>query len=292
MLQGSLHVRRMTAFNYQELSIHYIREGKGQPVIFLHNGGTSHFIWKDVVAELSGSFEIFALDLLGFGASSKPEVGQTLNEHVDILAAFIEHHQLENVTLVGNCMGSAMSLAYAMRQPSHVRALILVNPLTFATFSEGGLGLFLKLRRATPKFSKAIYNLLGRFRLNRFMGERSLRMQFGSIGKKKQLEKTEELCACYTREGQMNSLLLTLDDLVNYDVFDKFTPSSGFPPTCTIWGLENKVVSANTGRKLNATLRPVREEWIAGAGHLVMLEESEKIATIIREFVVLNECVG
>lgn len=275
----------METFRYQNLDIKYVRSGKGQPLVFLHNGGTSHFIWKEVMAQLSDSYETFAFDILGYGASSKPNTDYTLEKHVDILVEFIDYHQLKNVTLVGNCMGSAMSVAYTQRYPENVRSLVLINPLTYATFSAGQLGIFLRLRKNAPDFSRGIYRVLGRFRLNRFISEQSLRMQFGSVGKARKLEKTENLCACFTAQGQMDSLLKTLDDLVNYDFLDRFTPTDGFPPICTIWGLENEILSAKAGRTLNAALKPEREEWIAEGGHLVMLEEPEKVAEIIREFI-------
>jgi pimeloyl-ACP methyl ester carboxylesterase len=278
----------METFEFQGLQIKYARAGKGAPMVFLHNGGTSHTIWKDVTPKLASSFEIFALDLLGYGASSKPASGYSLDRYVDILEAFLAHHKLDNVTLVGNCMGSAMSIAYAMRRPAGIRALVLINPLTSATFTAGWLGSLLRLRRAAPGLSRTVYGGLGRFRLNRWIGEQSLRMQFGTIGQARHLEKTDDLCACFTGQGQMNSLLGALDDLVHYAVFDTFTPPAGFPPVCTIWGLENKILSAKAGRALNATLRPAREEWLTGCGHLAMLEKPDEIANTIREFVALQ----
>jgi len=275
----------MEVFKHQNLDIKYVHSGKGQPLVFLHNGGTSHVIWKDVINRLSESYETFAIDLLGYGSSSKPETGYELGRHVEILTAFLQHHQLENITLVGNCMGSAISLTYATNNPLNVRALVLVNPLTFNTFTAGKLGIFLRLRKSAPRFSRAIYKQLEKFRLKRFISEQSLRMQFGSTGKAKHLEKTEDLCACFTGEGQMKSLLWTLDDLVNYSIFDQFSPPEIFPPVCTVWGIENEILSAKVGRTLNATLKPQREEWIAGGGHLVMLEEPEKIAEIVHDFI-------
>lgn len=275
----------MKTFRYQDFDIQYIQSGQGKPIIFLHNGGTSHVIWKEVIANLNDTFEIFAMDLLGYGTSSKPKEDFALDIHVDILEAFIEHHQLNEVTLVGNCMGSAMSLKYSMRHPENVSSLILVNPLTVQTFTTGYLGTFLKLRQSAPGFSKTLYRGLGRLRLNNMISRQSLRMQFGSIGKSRKLEKTEDLCACFTRDGQMDSLLRTLDDLVNYDIFDKFVPAENFPRICTIWGLENQILSAEAGRQLNTTLQPEREEWIVGGGHLVMMEEPQKVADIIRAFI-------
>lgn len=275
----------MEIFRHQNLDIKYIQTGQGQPIVFLHNGGTSHVIWKDVIAQLTGSYEIFAPDLLGYGSSSRPGSDYTLDKHVEILTAFIEYHQLRNITLVGNCMGSAMSIKYAMNHPENVSSLVLINPLTVNTFTAGKLGSFLRLRQKAPGFSRTIYKGLGHFRLNNLMSKQSLRMQFGSIGKEKHLEKTENLCACFTRDGQMDSLLRTLDDLVNYDAFDRFTPSENFPPICTIWGLENEILSADVGRRLNTTLQPEREEWIEGGGHLVMMEAPERVAEIIRDFI-------
>jgi len=274
----------METFDYQGVSIKYARCGRGEPLVFLHNGGTTHAIWKDVVAQLADDYETFALDLLGFGASDKPGTGYTLENYIAILDAFLTHHGLTPVTLIGNCMGSAMSVAYAMRRPSNVRALVLVNPLTVATFTAGWLGVTLRLRRQAPTFSRFVYGLLGRRKLNRWLAVQSLRMQFGSIGRSQNLHCSEDLCACFTGHGQMTSLLGVLDDLLNYKFLDDFLPTADFAPRCTIWGLENKILSAKSGRRLNAALQPQREDWLEGTGHLLMLEKPDEVTRIIREF--------
>ncbi len=278
----------METFDYQGAAIKYVRRGKGEPVVFLHNGGTSHAIWKEVVPQLEGEFETFALDLLGYGASDKPGTGYDLGNYVDMLEAFLKHHRLKSVALVGNCMGSAMSVAYAMRNPANVRALVLVNPLTSATFTAGWLGATLRLRKHAPGFSHFLYGPIGRMKLNRWLAVQSLRTQFGSIGRSKNLHLSDDLCACFTGNGQMPSLLGALDDLVNYEFLDSFNPPDDFPARCTIWGLENKILSAKAGRRLNATLKPEREEWLAKTGHLLMLEKPEAVAQIIREFLAVH----
>lgn len=274
----------METFDYRGLPIRYVRQGKGEPVVFIHNGGTSHTIWRDVLPKLAGRYEVFALDLLGFGASAKPETGYDLENYISLLEAFVDAHRLAPVRLVGNCMGSAMSLGLAMRRPQDVRAMVLVNPLTDATFSAGWLGSTLWLRKKARGLSHAIYAGLGAFRLPRAVSQQSLAWQFGSIGRAKKLHLTRDLCACFTAEGQMKSLTNVLDGLMAYAVFDELRPGAGFPPACTVWGLENRILSPEAGRRLNETLQPVRQEWLEGCGHLAMLEKPDEVAAIITEF--------
>lgn len=274
----------MQTFDYQGLPIRFARSGAGEPVVFLHNGGTSHAIWDEVAAALAPDYEVFALDLLGYGASAKPGSGYTLDRYVAILEAFLAAHRLTPVNLVGNCMGSAMSLAYAMRRPRDVRALVLINPLTAATFTAGWMGPALRLRRRAPRLSRALYAKLGPLRPGRFLAEQTLRFQLGRRGRERGIQRDDALCNCATSSGQMQSLLGALDDLPNYEALDRFEPGPDFPPICTIWGLENKVLSARAGRALNRTLRPQREEWLDGCGHLPMMERPEAVAAIVREF--------
>lgn len=268
----------METFHHGGHAIRYLRSGAGAPIVFLHNGGTSHAIWRDVMAELSG-FELFALDLLGFGASSKPERGYELDAYVDTLAAFVVHHRLSPVHLVGNCMGSAMSLAFAMRRPRDVRSLTLVNPLTEATFKAGRLGAMLTMQRHVPSLVSAMSHVS----LGASLGSWALRMQVGAEGAEKRVHRRDDLCACWGSEGQSRSLLAVLADIPNYGKLDRFSPPPGFPPICTLWGLQNHVLSAEAGRRLNETLRPAREEWLEGCGHLLMLERPELVARVVRE---------
>lgn len=274
----------METFHYDGLPIRYAHTGAGEPVVCLHNGGTSHAIWNELAAALAPDYEIFSLDLLGYGASAKPGVGYELERHVAILDAFVDAHRLAPVRLVGNCMGSAISLTLASRRPHDVSALVLVNPLTTATFTAGWLGPWLRLRRRAPRFSRALYARLGRVKLGGRIARESLRFQLGSAGRARRVQDDPALCACYTGPGQMASLLGALDDLVNYEALDRLEPGPDFPPICTIWGLENKVLSARAGRVLNQRLRPQRDEWLAGCGHLPMRERPAEVAAIVRDF--------
>ncbi len=274
----------MDVFDFHGLPIKYTRTGQGAPVIMLHNGGSSHAIWDEVSERLSGSYELFALDLLGFGDSAKPGSGYNLDNYVRMLDEFIDSLALSRVRLVGNCMGCAISLAFTDHSPERVEALVLCNPLTEATFLAGWLGPLLWIREQMPGINRQVYRLLGRLRLTNGIGSFATLFQLGPRGRSLKIHRDPELCSCYAGTGRMESLLGVLDDLENYSIVDGLVPREGFPPICTIWGLKNRILSPKAGRRLNATLRPARQEWLPDCGHLPMLERPDEVASIIDGF--------
>ena len=274
----------MESFDFRGSLIRYQHTGQGEPLIMLHNGGSSSAIWAEVTSRLADRYEIFALDLLGFGNSAKPGAGYTLSNYVAMLEEFVSSRGLEKVALVGNCMGCAISLAFTERYPDKVTALVLCNPLSEATFLGGWLGSFLWLRERMPALNRQVYRVLGHLKLPNGIGSIASLLQLGPRGRALKVHRRPEVFRPYAAAGQLESLLGVLDDLENYSVIDNLAPRPGFPPICTIWGLKNKVVSPKAGRRLNSTLHPARQEWLPDSGHLLMLEQPDEVASIIDGF--------
>ncbi len=95
---GSIFSRLMEQLWFRGHRVAYARAGGGPAMIFLHNGGSDHRIWDRQLERFAGSHQLFAVDLLGYGESDRPEIDYTLELYVAMLEALIDHHRLERPT--------------------------------------------------------------------------------------------------------------------------------------------------------------------------------------------------
>jgi pimeloyl-ACP methyl ester carboxylesterase len=103
-------------------------QGAGTPVILLHGIGASGKIWSHVADLLARQpYRVVAPDLLGFGASPKPEwLDYSVDDHARMIIAVIERrHFRQPVVLVGHSMGCLVAVRVARLRPHLVKHLIL-----------------------------------------------------------------------------------------------------------------------------------------------------------------------
>jgi len=92
----------------------YLELGQGRPIIFLHGFLGEASAWLPIMQELKSEFRCLALDLLGFGGSSKPNLKYTIWHQVQFLHQFITALDLKNFDLVGHSYGGWTAAAYAI----------------------------------------------------------------------------------------------------------------------------------------------------------------------------------
>jgi pimeloyl-ACP methyl ester carboxylesterase len=285
----------LISLEHSKTPIYYQRTGVGKPLLLLHNGGTSHEIWSDVIPSLASDFEVFAIDLPGFGKSPWPDGGCDLASYTNTIANFIKHFNLGPFCIASNCMGSAIAMCLAREYQDLVQCLILVNPLTAQTFSSGSLGPTLWIRQYLPTWvAKPLYRGIEMLPIPRAVHHLSLRLQIYSKASSNGVFKA--WISKFIEFGQhscyMRSMLSLHDDLPNYRKLDSLTTGvngESLPYTCTIWGMQNRVLSAKAGQNLNKVLQPDRAIWLKNGGHLPMIEMPELIASTIKEVQLASE---
>ncbi len=123
--------------------VHYHEAGPadGQPVIFLHGSGSG----ASGYSNFKGNYPVFAeagyrtivLDILGYGLSSMPDLEQYDTDFfTGGIKALVDALGLKNIVLLGNSLGGALCLDYALKHPADVDKLILMAPGGLATLDE------------------------------------------------------------------------------------------------------------------------------------------------------------
>ena len=109
--------------------IHYIEEGEGDPVLFLHGNPTSSYLWRNVIPHVSQHARCIAPDLIGMGKSDKPDIEYRFVDHAKYIEGFIAALDLTNVTLVTHDWGGALGFYYARRHEANVQGIALMETI-------------------------------------------------------------------------------------------------------------------------------------------------------------------
>jgi haloalkane dehalogenase len=133
-------------FNYEDIpskniaidgvNIHYIEQGAGDPVVFLHGIPTWSYLWRNILPRLAKYGHCIAPDLVGMGLSDKPDIDYTIFDHIHYMEKFIEQLQLTNITFVLHGWGSLIGFHYAMQHPDKVKGLAFLEGHFHPVFDE------------------------------------------------------------------------------------------------------------------------------------------------------------
>ena len=120
--------------NINGFRLHYIDEGKGEPVLFVHGNPTWSFYWRNLVIPLRKSHRCIAVDHIGCGFSDVPNEKTypfTLQRRIDDLCEFIERLNMKNITLVAHDWGGAVGMGAACQLPQRFSRFVLMNTGAF-----------------------------------------------------------------------------------------------------------------------------------------------------------------
>lgn len=130
----------------------YRQGGSGPAVVFLHGNPASSYVWRKVLPHVAERAHVLAPDLIGMGASGKPNIEYRFSDHARYLDAWFEAVAPGDVVLVGYDWGGSLAMDWATRHPDRVRGLVVfetfLRPLEWKEWTPRGAELFRGLRTA------------------------------------------------------------------------------------------------------------------------------------------------
>ncbi len=234
--------------------IYYQKLGSGTPIIFLHGWGSSHIDFINIAKILKEQYEVYLLDLPGFGNSSEPDVPYNLDDYVNLLKEFIVHYQLENVILVGHSFGGRIIIKYA--------ASNMLNKIIL--LSAAGI----KNKSLRIKFKIWWY----KFRKWWFIKIRAI-------------EKLEKLLRNSGSKDYNNAravMRTTLKNIVNEDLTNKLKKIKC--ETLILWGKNDQTTRPKDGIKMHRKIKNSAIVWFNHSSHFLYLEEEYKFIQVMKSY--------
>lgn len=145
---GNLSIMNFDELNYpypvkkavlsDDITLAYVDEGAGdQTIIFVHGLGSYLPAFKKNIEGLKQNYRCIAIDLPGYGKSSKAIHSGTMDFYADVIKLFMDKLGLKKAVLAGHSMGGQIAMVMALRYPDYVDKLVLVSPAGIETFTEG-----------------------------------------------------------------------------------------------------------------------------------------------------------
>ena len=111
-------------------NIHYVKKGMGDPIVLIHNiyPGADHQEFEHNINELARRFTVYAIDLLGFGASESPRLKYTADLYIELIADFLREVVGQPAAVVSAGLSCAYVTELAASHPELFTRLVFICP--------------------------------------------------------------------------------------------------------------------------------------------------------------------
>ncbi|HYE94109.1 MAG TPA: alpha/beta fold hydrolase [Terriglobales bacterium] len=264
------------------LSLHYVTEGRGPVVVLVHGLGGFAESWRHNLAALARVATVYAVDLPGFGQSSKPPARYRLADAARALHGFVQAMGLGRVAVVGHSLGGAVGLTYALTHPARVERLALLGALVpgasyrlswpYRLAATPMLGELLALCGCAPVYRAAIARC--------FHAPVADEVEY----------LVREAYEARTGPEAKAAYLATLRD-IRRDIVDHapdYRRALGAldAPVLFIHGKQDRVIAPAHCGEAAEILPRARVRWLDGCGHFPQIEHADVVNGWLTEFLV------
>lgn len=248
-------------------------------IVLVHGLGGYVENWELNIEALAQRHRVYALDMMGFGRSDKPQTSYAIRELAIFVGAFMETLGLERAALVGHSMGGSVALQLTLLSSEKVSQLVLVN--------SGGFG-----REVSSVFRMLSIPLLGNLlmRPNKKAIEQGLKASFfdETLVTPERVERGFEMASL---PGVKRTVLTAIRTSVNLrgakttalgPIFDNLERIS--VPTLVIWGKQDTAVPLAHVDVATSRIPDCRSYIFDRCKHWPQIEHATRFNEVVLEF--------
>ncbi|MET0447427.1 MAG: alpha/beta fold hydrolase [Aeromicrobium sp.] len=261
----------------------YVDSGTGPVVLFIHGILGSQRQWEHLIDTMDDDHRMLLPDLFGHGESAKPFGDYSLSAHAAAMRDLLDHLGIERVTLVGHSLGGGIAMQFLYLFPERVEHLVLV--------SSGGLGreVNVLLRSATlPGAAQVLSVIASAPVLSRV---EALGRGASRIGWKPgaDLDAVWRGFSSLGDRGSRRAFLATTRAVIDFggqsiSAHDHLRDALPVP-TMIVWGSKDRMIPASHALSVEQELPDCRIEIFEGAGHFPHLDDPDRFARVLRDFI-------
>jgi len=257
------------------LTTHYIEKGSGEPVILLHGFFFDTQLWSKNIDALAQKYKVYAVDLWGFGYSTRKPLDYGYSLYSGQLSMFMDALGLQKASLVGQSMGGGTIIHFTITNRNRVDKIVLVN----AAGMPNKLPIMGRISNL-PKIGEFMYGLNSNFVREFTLGKNFIHNKeiiteefFEQLTRFHKIKGTSEVMLYVTRKQFFDTLI---DEIKLLGVMDV--------PTLITWGQDEQSIPLPIGRDLHRLLDGSRLEILEQAGHCSNIDQHARFNQLALEF--------
>ncbi|MEO1083765.1 MAG: alpha/beta fold hydrolase [Acidobacteriota bacterium] len=268
---------KLRVFNTREGRMHYVDEGAGEPIVFVHGNPSWSYMYRRQIQDLRSEFRCIAPDHLGFGLSDKPPgADYHPSAHAERFDRFMDAVESEPVHLVVHDWGGPIGMAWALAHPGRVKSLVVLNTWFWSLADS----------KAAQRFSGFLGSGPMQFLIRRLglFEHLLMRHTFADKSKYRAAEKH------YRRPFRSAADRVGVSSLPRHVIgaspwLDQLWQQRRViadKPTSIFWALEDPVFRKDALERWRSLLPEASVEKIAGVGHYVAEEMGSELSPRLR----------
>jgi haloalkane dehalogenase len=278
---GAVYEFRDNWANLPAGRMHYVDEGAGETLLFVHGTPSWSYEWRHVVSALSPDFRCVVPDLIGFGMSERPlDFAYTPEAHAEVLQEFVHNLDLRDITLVVHDFGGPIGLPICLREPKRVKRLVIINTWMWSLKGDGDI----------ERANFIVSNRFGRFLYEWANFSLRLLMPTAYADKRKLTKEIhQQYLDRFSDRRARGKVLWTLaksllGSTAFYESLWEQREKLKNRPALILWGMKDAAFKPHYLERWKEVLPDAQIVELENAGHWAHEEEPEKVIESLRSF--------